>query len=63
MWEILTAPMHMMKYILGVFWYIMCEILTASMRMMKYILGPQETYEEVVRNNPLKAIKKLKKKG
>ena len=41
----------------------MCEILTASMRMMKYILGPQETYEEVVRNNPLKAIKKLKKKG
>ena len=58
MCEILTAPMHMMKYILGVFWYIMCEILTASMRMIKYILGPQETYEEVVRNNPLNAIKK-----
>ena len=41
-----------------IFWYIMWEILTALMHMMKYILGPQETYEEVVFNNPLKAIKK-----
>ena len=27
------------------------------MRMLKYISGPQETYEEVVHNNPSKAIK------
>ena len=37
--------------------YVMWEILTAPMRVLKYILGPQETYEEVVRNNPSKAIK------
>ena len=60
--EILTAPMRMMKYILEVFWYIMWEILTARMGMMKYILRSQEIYEEVVRNNPSKAIKKQKKK-
>ena len=27
------------------------------MRMLKYILGPQEIYEEVVYNNPSKAVK------
>ena len=37
--------------------YIIWEVFTAPMRMLKYILGPQETYEEVVRNNPLRAIK------
>ena len=29
----------------------------APMRMLKYILGPQETHEELVHNNPSKAIK------
>ena len=32
------------------------------MYMLKYILGPQGTYEEVVRKNPSKAIKKQKLK-
>ena len=49
-WIILTFPMPILKYII---W----EVFTAPMRMLKYILGPQETYEEVVRNNPLRAIK------
>ena len=49
-WFILTSPMHMLQCI-------MWEILTVPMRMLKYIFGPQETYEEVVHDNPLKAIK------
>ena len=49
-WFILTFTMHMLKCI-------MWEILTAPMRIQKNILGPQETHEELVRNNPSKAIK------
>ena len=49
-WIILTFPMRILKYI-------MWEVFTAPMCMLKYILGPQETYEEVVCNNPSKAIK------
>ena len=59
--EILTAPMRMIKYILEVFWYIMWEILTAPKGMMNYILRSQEIYEQVVHNNPSKAIKKQNK--
>ena len=42
--------MHMLKCV-------MWEILSSLMRMLKYILGLQETYEKVLRNNPLKTIK------
>ena len=59
MWE--TAPMPMKKYILEVFWHIIQEIFTTPMRMINYILGPQETYEEVVCNNPLNTRHKKQK--
>ena len=43
---------HLLK---EVFWHIVSGNLTTPICMMKYILGSQETYEEIVCNNPLNA--------
>ena len=51
---------HLLK---EVFWHIVSGNLTTPICMTKYILGSQETYEEIVCNNPLNARHKKQKEN